>query len=147
MSTYGSRNRAGVLPHLPLPTKEARPVRDKAYQKKTQQAILDYLQDAQFQLPGLSIKTLQAPSVKEFQAIFKFLVHEIDPESEYKFLQHGKKFEDEFIAILKDLRYPHADQISKTALQAVNSPHSWPAILAALHWMVELSEVGRIRLS
>ena len=29
-------------------------------------------------------------------------------------------------------------QISKSALFAVGSPHSWPAVLAALTWLVEL---------
>jgi kinetochore protein NDC80 len=29
-------------------------------------------------------------------------------------------------------------QISKSALFAVGAPHTWPAVLAALNWLVEL---------
>jgi SMC interacting uncharacterized protein involved in chromosome segregation len=29
-------------------------------------------------------------------------------------------------------------QISKSALFAVGSPHSWPSVLAAMTWLVEL---------
>ncbi|KDQ12301.1 hypothetical protein BOTBODRAFT_113186 [Botryobasidium botryosum FD-172 SS1] len=135
-SQFGARPTAGI-PHFPMPTKELRPVRDKSYQAKEQQEILAYLQGAGFQLPNLSIKTLQSPSVKDFQAIFKFLVKELDED--YLFGRGGKKFEDEFIIILKDYRYPHID-ISKTGLSAATSPHTWPAILAILHWMVQLCE-------
>jgi hypothetical protein len=36
-------------------------------------------------------------------------------------------------------RFTHVPmQISKSALFAVGSPHSWPAVLAALTWLVEL---------
>ena len=46
------------------------------------------------------------------------------------------KMEDEVPALFKRLRYPFA--ISKSALFAVGSPHTWPGLLAALAWLVEL---------
>lgn len=39
-------------------------------------------------------------------------------------------------SMFKRLRYPFS--ISKTALVAVGSPHTWPPLLAALTWLVEL---------
>ena len=48
------------------------------------------------------------------------------------------KVEDEVPAMFKRLGYPF--QISKSSLYAVGSPHTWPALLAALHWIVELLE-------
>jgi len=39
-------------------------------------------------------------------------------------------------ALFKLLRYPF--QLSKSSLLNVGSPHTWPSILAALHWLVEL---------
>ena len=38
--------------------------------------------------------------------------------------------------LYKRLRYPF--QISKSNLTAVGSPHTWPSLLAALTWLVEL---------
>ena len=40
-------------------------------------------------------------------------------------------------------RYPFS--ISKTALVAVGSPHTWPSLLASLIWLVDLLSV-RMRL-
>jgi SMC interacting uncharacterized protein involved in chromosome segregation len=39
-------------------------------------------------------------------------------------------------AFFKKLKYPF--QISKTALVAVGSPHTWPTLLGALVWLAEL---------
>lgn len=49
-----------------------------------------------------------------------------------------KKYEDQVQPILKGLRYPFADQISKSHLFSVGSLHAWPVLLAMLVWMVEL---------
>jgi hypothetical protein len=38
--------------------------------------------------------------------------------------------------LYKRLKYPF--QISKSNLTAVGSPHTWPSLLAALTWLVEL---------
>ena len=46
------------------------------------------------------------------------------------------KLEDEIIAMFKHFRYPYS--ISKTGLVAVGSPHTWPALLAAITWIIEL---------
>ena len=46
------------------------------------------------------------------------------------------KIEDDVPALYKRLRYPFG--ISKSALFAVGSPHTWPGLLAALTWLVEL---------
>ncbi|OCF76626.1 hypothetical protein I204_02324 [Kwoniella mangroviensis CBS 8886] len=50
----------------------------------------------------------------------------------------GKKFEDDALSILKDLRYPGLDSVSKTAFTAPGAPQSWPGLLAMLSWLVEL---------
>lgn len=46
------------------------------------------------------------------------------------------KVEDELPALFKQLGYQFP--ISKSALSAVGSPHTWPGLLAALSWLVEL---------
>lgn len=61
-----------------------------------------------------------------------FLVRQIDAN----LLKGFGKLEEEVPQLYKRLRYPFA--ISKSNLTAVGSPHTWPAILAALCWVVEL---------
>lgn len=51
-----------------------------------------------------------------------------------------KKFEEEVPRILKTLNYPFT--ISKSAMFAIGSLHTWPTLLGALHWMVELIRVS-----
>ncbi|OCF37610.1 hypothetical protein I316_00737 [Kwoniella heveanensis BCC8398] len=94
---------------------------------------LEFLAAARYSAP-MTTKTLTSPTAKEFQSIFRFLVDDI--------LGTGttwiKKFEDDANLILKDLRYPSMDLVSKTALLAPGSPQSWPGLLAMLNWLVEL---------
>ena len=51
----------------------------------------------------------------------------------------NKKIEEEVPKILKSLKYPFT--ISKSAMFSIGSLHSWPPLLGALHWMVELIKV------
>lgn len=71
--------------------------------------------------------------------IFKYLYGKIDDSYEF-----GKKFEDEVPVLIKGIRYPYANDISKSQLYAVGSMHAWPSLLALLVWMVELIEVQTI---
>lgn len=60
-----------------------------------------------------------------------FLFRKVDPNFEFR-----DKIEDEVPNMYKRLHYPFL--ISKSALYAVGSPTTWPALLAALAWIVEL---------
>ena len=91
----------------------------------------------------ISPKILTRPTGRDFQHIIAFLFGKIDPH----FLDAataptrpdgsgGGRFEDAVIAMFKALRYPFP--LSKTALVAVGSPHTWPPLLAAIMWLVEL---------
>ncbi|KAJ3112639.1 kinetochore-associated Ndc80 complex subunit ndc80 [Physocladia obscura] len=112
--------------------KEPRPIREKQWQANSIRTLINFLVQAGFNLP-VSPKTLQAPSAKDFAAIFKFLYAQLDPH--YVFV---KKFEEEVPVILRGLRYPFSDQISKSHLHSVGSMHAWPTLLAMLIWIVEL---------
>lgn len=94
--------------------------------------LIGFLAKSGYDKP-ISQKILTAPSTKDFQQIFKFLYAKIDPTYEF-----GKKFEDEVPGLLKGIRYPYANDISKSSLLAVGSIHAWPALLAMLNWIVEL---------
>ena len=50
-----------------------------------------------------------------------------------------KKFEEEVPKILKSLGYPFT--LSKSAMFAIGSLHTWPTILGALQWLVDCLRV------
>ena len=51
----------------------------------------------------------------------------------------AKKPEEEVPKILKSLGYPYT--IHKTSLGSVVSPHAWPVLLGALHWLMDVVKV------
>jgi len=61
--------------------------------------LIHYLADAGYDRP-ISPKILSAPSVKDFQNIFTFLYHQLDPA--YVF---GPKFDDELPVLIRNLGY------------------------------------------
>lgn len=103
--------------------------------------LIHFLSEANYDRQ-ISPKILTSPSAKDFQLIFKFLYNKLDP----CYAWTAKRFEDEVPFLLKSLKYPHADQISKNSLYSVGSMHTWPILLAALVWMVELIIVPSLKL-
>ncbi|XP_049757582.1 kinetochore protein NDC80 homolog isoform X3 [Elephas maximus indicus] len=80
---------------------------------------------------SISMKSLQAPSVKDFLKIFTFLYGFLCPSYELP----DTKFEEEVPRIFKDLGYPFA--LSKSSMYTVGAPHTWPHIVAALVWLID----------
>ncbi|KZO89425.1 hypothetical protein CALVIDRAFT_574860, partial [Calocera viscosa TUFC12733] len=103
------------------PNTEMRPIRDKQWIAMAAQTIMDHLIQSRLPLPLERKSFDQGPTLKLFQAM-------------------AAESLKRTITLMKDLRYPHADQISRTALQEAGSGHAWPATLAMLYWMVELSQ-------
>ncbi|KAG1826781.1 HEC/Ndc80p family-domain-containing protein [Suillus subaureus] len=118
--------------------KDPRPIRERSYQSKMKQEIYSWLQATEF---DISMQTLSNITGKDFRAMFQHLVTIVDPG--YPF-DSRLRFEDEFQPALKALRYPFAAQIDNKWLAAPGSMHSWPTLLAALHWLVEM---GKARLN
>jgi len=116
-------------------SKDPRAYREKSVQQMMRSGILSVLQNTGFQ-GNATAKMLASPTAKEFRAIFEHFVSILD---------HGRKikgkFEDEFVLIFKDFEYPFADSLDKKWLAAPASMHSWPSLVAALHWMANLVEV------
>ncbi|KAG1754258.1 HEC/Ndc80p family-domain-containing protein [Suillus lakei] len=117
--------------------KDPRPIRERSYQSKMKQEIYSWLQATEF---DISMQTLSNITGKDYRTMFQHLVVIVDPG--YPF-DSRLRFEDEFQPALKALRYPFAAQIDNKWLAAPGSMHSWPALLAALHWLVEM---GKARL-
>lgn len=136
--TSNSQGRTSMAPGVySTAYKDPRPLRDKVFQSNCMRNVNEYLISVRYPLP-LTAKTLTSPTAKEFQSIFKFLVNDlVDPGAAW-----GKKFEDDTLSILKDLKYPGMDSVSKTALTAPGAPQSWPNMLAMLNWLVDLCKAS-----
>ncbi|GIL90917.1 hypothetical protein Vretimale_17127 [Volvox reticuliferus] len=125
--------RSSVVTKSSGPKQDPRPLNSKEYQNNCIKTVINYLTTHNFSYP-VSPKTLASPTGKDFSAVVTFLFQQIDPVA-FRILG---KVEDEVPLFFKRLNYPF--QISKSALFAVGTPHSWPAVLAALTWLVELLE-------
>jgi len=79
--------------------KDPRPIRDKSFIANSIRSLINFLVQAGYNQP-VSQKTLQAPSAKDFQNIFKFLYSQLDQG--FVFV---KKFEEEVPPIMKGIRY------------------------------------------
>lgn len=112
------------------PRVDPRPLSDKAYINSCIRQLIAFLTSRGYDAP-LSPKTLASPTAKDFASLSLFLFRLADEN--FKF---GSKTEDDVPTVFKQLRYPF--QISKSALYAVGSPHTWPSLLTALTWLVQI---------
>ncbi|KAG0320328.1 kinetochore-associated Ndc80 complex subunit ndc80 [Dissophora globulifera] len=122
------------LPALSLNVsiRDPRPVKEKAFQRTLIHNLVNFLTQAGYQHP-VTAKNLTQPTNKDFQDIFKFLYQKLEPGYDFP-----RKFEDEVPILLRTMRYPAADTITKTSLYTVGTPHSWPNMLALLGWMMDV---------
>ena len=109
---------------------DPRPISDQAFLNSCARQLISYM-TAHGYAAVLSPKTLMAPSSKEFASVAIFLFRRAD--GNFKF---GAKAEDDVPTFFKQLRHPF--QISKCTLYAVGSLHTWPVLLSALTWLVQL---------
>ncbi|ORX93387.1 hypothetical protein K493DRAFT_36569 [Basidiobolus meristosporus CBS 931.73] len=112
--------------------KDPRPIREKDWQASKTRKLVNFLAHNGYP-SSISAKTFQSPTTKDFQSAFKFLYQLLDPKYVFR-----KRFEEECPLLLKELRYPLADQITKVQLYAVGSMHTWPTLLGVLVWLMEL---------
>lgn len=126
---------------VPVPAgvpKDPRPLRDRQFQARIGQELLEYLTHNNFELEmkhSLGQNSLKSPTQKDFTYIFQWLYHRID--SSYKF---QKSIEAEVPPILKQLRYPFEKSITKSQIAAVGG-QNWSTFLGMLHWMMQLAQM------
>ena len=116
--------------------KDPRNISDKSYMHRSIRKLIHYLAEHGYDR-AISPQILTAPTTKDFVHILSFLLRSIDPN--FKF---AGKYEDELPGVLRSLGYPY--NVSKSALQAVGSPHTWPHLLAALSWLVDLLKYAEV---
>lgn len=122
--------------------KDPRPVKDRAFQKKCRDDITQFL-EARGYTQAFSERTLINPTTKDFQEIFRF-IHNAYEGRITNNLNLAKKFEDEVPQLLRAAGYPFAADITKSHLQAIGAQHSWPGMLAMLHWFVQVINVSSL---
>jgi kinetochore protein NDC80 len=125
MSIYGGTS-AGTVSRKADP----RPINTRDFINEQVEELIMYLANNHYN-QRISPKTFNPPTGKDFKSIVTFLFRLLDEGYEM-----AGRVEDEVPLVFKALRYPFG--ISKTGLTAVGSPHTWPALLAALSWLVEL---------
>nr|2VE7_A Chain A, KINETOCHORE PROTEIN HEC1, KINETOCHORE PROTEIN SPC25 [Homo sapiens]2VE7_B Chain B, KINETOCHORE PROTEIN HEC1, KINETOCHORE PROTEIN SPC25 [Homo sapiens]3IZ0_C Chain C, NDC80-SPC25 chimera protein, Chain B from PDB 2VE7 (Ndc80 bonsai) [Homo sapiens]3IZ0_E Chain E, NDC80-SPC25 chimera protein, Chain B from PDB 2VE7 (Ndc80 bonsai) [Homo sapiens] len=114
--------------------KDPRPLNDKAFIQQCIRQLCEFLTENGY-AHNVSMKSLQAPSVKDFLKIFTFLYGFLCPSYELP----DTKFEEEVPRIFKDLGYPFA--LSKSSMYTVGAPHTWPHIVAALVWLIDCIKI------
>ncbi|KAI0374672.1 hypothetical protein BV20DRAFT_986408 [Pilatotrama ljubarskyi] len=112
--------------------KDTRPLRDKSFQAKMRQDIGTFLMSTGFEVAP---QMLQNITGKDFRAVFQHLIEWLDPLWPFKTEQ---RFEEQFMQALRAMRYPYLGQIDVKWLPTPAAMHSWPSLLGALHWLVEL---------
>lgn len=83
----------------------------------------------------LSQNSIRSPTQKDFNYMFQWLYHRIDPS--YRFL---KNIDQEVPPILKQLRYPFEKSITKSQIAAVGG-QNWSTFLGLLHWVMQLAQM------
>ncbi|XP_050724142.1 kinetochore protein NDC80 homolog isoform X2 [Eriocheir sinensis] len=110
--------------------KDSRPANDPAFKTQCINKILDFLGN-RYPHP-LTRRTLLTPSTNDFINIFTFVYQHL--ESSYVL---PTRYEEEIPKLLKRLNYPL--QMTKSSFVTVGSPHTWPAVLAMLVFLVDMA--------
>ena len=84
---------------------------------------------------SLTEKTLKSPTQKDFNCIFQWLYRRLDPG--YKF---QKSIDAEVPPILKQLRYPFENRITKNQIAAAGG-QNWSTLLGLLYWLMQLAQM------
>jgi kinetochore protein NDC80 len=140
-STNGPMSHQSFFQQAPQPAgvpRDPRPLKDRSYQARIGQELLDYLVQHNFEMEMkhvLSQNIIKSPTQKDFNYMFQWLYHRIDPS--YKF---QKNIDQEVPPILKQLRYPYEKSITKSQIAAVGG-QNWSTFLGLLHWMLQLAQM------
>lgn len=83
----------------------------------------------------LSQNVVKSPTQKDFNYMFQWLYHKIDPSHRFQ-----KNIDQEVPPILKQMRYPFERSITKSQISAVGG-QNWSTFLGLLHWMMQLAQM------
>ncbi|KAH7312208.1 HEC/Ndc80p family-domain-containing protein [Stachybotrys elegans] len=118
--------------------RDPRPLKDRSYQARIGQELMDYMVQHNFEMEMkhvLSQNVMKSPTQKDFNYMFQWLYHRIDPSHRFQ-----KNIDQEVPPILKQLRYPFERSITKSQIAAVGG-QNWSTFLGVLHWMMQLAQM------
>ena len=118
--------------------RDPRPLKDRQFQARLGQELMEYMTQNNFELEMkhvLSQNAMKSPTQKDFNYMFQWLYHRIDPSHRFQ-----KNIDQEVPPILKQLRYPFERSITKSQIAAVGG-QNWSTFLGLLHWMMQLSQM------
>ncbi|KAK8252754.1 HEC/Ndc80p family protein-like protein [Phyllosticta capitalensis] len=124
-------------PSATLP-QDPRRLKDASTRQMMAQELMEYLTQYNFEMEtkhSLSQKCMTSPTQKDFNCMFQWLYHRIDPS--YRF---QKNIDQEVPPLLKQMRYPFEKSIMKSQIAAVGG-NNWPTFLGLLHWMMQLARM------
>lgn len=140
-STAGHMSHQSFFQQAPQPAgvpRDPRPLKDRSYQARIGQELLDYLVQHNFEMEMKHVLTqniVKSPTQKDFNYMFQWLYHRIDPSHKFQ-----KNIDQEVPPILKQLRYPYEKSITKSQISAVGG-QNWSTFLGLLHWMMQLAQM------
>ncbi|KAK3316125.1 HEC/Ndc80p family-domain-containing protein [Apodospora peruviana] len=140
-AAVGGMGHQSFFQQAPAPAgvpRDPRPLKDRSYQTRIGQELLEYLANNNFEMMmnhKLSENFTKSPTQKDFNYMFQWLYHRIDPS--YRFL---KNIDQEVPPLLKQLRYPYEKSITKSQIAAVGG-QNWSTFLGLLHWMMQLAQM------
>lgn len=119
-------------------------VKDKPYLSNAIKKMIAYLKRHGYDTSNFNPAKLASHGVsgRDFNSIMTFLIRRIDPTFNTSSNVNARsdepplKFEEEVSLAYKTLGYPFP--ISKTGIVAVGAPHTWPALVAAIDWLVDM---------
>lgn len=118
--------------------KDPRPLKDRAFQARIGQELMEYMTQNNFELEMkhvLSPNVMKSPTQKDFNYMFQWLYHRIDPSHRFQ-----KNIDQEVPPILKQMRYPFERSITKSQIAAVGG-QNWSTFLGLLYWMMQLAQM------
>ncbi|KAK5987779.1 putative kinetochore protein NDC80 [Cladobotryum mycophilum] len=140
-STAGPSNSQSFFQTTPQPAgvpRDPRPLKDRSFQARIAQELMEYMVQHNFEMEmkhTISQNILKSPTQKDFNFMFQWLYHRIDPSHRFQ-----KNIDQEVPPILKQLRYPFERSITKSQIAAVGG-QNWSTFLGLLHWMMQLAQM------
>lgn len=140
-STSGPMGHQSFFVQAPVPAgvpRDPRPLKDRNFQNTMAEELQMYLTHNNFEMDmkhSLGPNSLKSPTQKDFDYMFQWLYHRIDPA--YRF---QKNIAAEVPPILKQLRYPYEKNITKSQIAAVGG-QNWSTFLGMLHWIMQLAQM------
>ncbi|OMP84426.1 putative kinetochore protein ndc80, partial [Diplodia seriata] len=117
---------------------DPRRLKDPSVRAQMAHELSEYLTRNNFEMDmkhSLTHKSFTSPTQKDFNCMFQWLYHRIDPS--YRF---QKNIDQEVPPLLKQMRYPFEKSIMKSQIAAVGG-NNWSTFLGLLHWMMQLSQM------